>query len=31
VDLAVAQRGVDAIANELGVASVAAEELYMPS
>jgi ABC-type nitrate/sulfonate/bicarbonate transport system substrate-binding protein len=31
VDLAVAQRGVNALANELGVASVAAEELYLPS
>ena len=30
VDLAVAQRGIDAVAGELGVASVAAEELFTP-
>jgi ABC-type nitrate/sulfonate/bicarbonate transport system substrate-binding protein len=30
VDLGIAQRGIDAVARELGVDSVAAEELYAP-
>jgi ABC-type nitrate/sulfonate/bicarbonate transport system substrate-binding protein len=30
VDLAVAQRGIDAVASELGVASITADELYTP-
>jgi len=30
VDLAIAQRGIDAVARELGVDSIAAEELYEP-
>ena len=31
VDLDIAQQGIDAIAAELGVASVAANEIYQPA
>jgi hypothetical protein len=31
VDLAVAQRAVDAVATELGVASLSAEQMYQPA
>jgi hypothetical protein len=31
VDLNIAQQAIDAVAAELGVASVAAEEIYQPA
>jgi hypothetical protein len=31
VDLDIAQQGIDAVATELGVASIAAEEIYQPA